>query len=152
MKKYIVLGVLLFTAMIIQSCSNNEYDLPYNDYASFTWWSSPRSTYNGTTKSIKANTVLAFQDVSKNALTHEWEIAEGTKFLSPFTEADTLDYSRFIKPDVGLVTNDALIYVLFQELGKKEIKIKNTFKDSIRGTIKINGVWTAQQIITVTVN
>ncbi|WPR71406.1 hypothetical protein SLW70_15940 [Flavobacterium sp. NG2] len=153
MKKYIIISALLFTAYAVQSCSDNGYDLPYDDYASFTWWSSPKTTYNTTTKTAKLNKFMAFQDVSKGDLSHEWIISQGTAFMKPgFSENDSLNYAKFIIPDAGLVTNEKLAYVLFQEAGVKTIKIKNTYKDSIRGTKKVDGVWTAEQTITVTVS
>lgn len=143
---------MLFAAYFVQSCSNNDYELPYNDYASFNWWSSPKITYNTIIKTSKLNKYIAFQDVSKGDITHEWSISQGAKFMKAgFTEKDSLNYAQYINPDAGLITNDKLVYVLFQEAGDKLVTIKNTYKDSIRGTKKVNGVWTAEQTITVTV-
>jgi hypothetical protein len=151
MKKHFIICALLLVALFTGSCTN-DYELPYNDYDSFTWFSSPKTSYNATVKTVAVGKYLTFQDLSKGALTHEWSITSGSSFLiTGFSEAETGNYERFIKPNAGLVTSDKLVYVLFQTAGTHQVKIKNTYKQKVIGAVEVNGVWTAEVIITVTV-
>lgn len=152
MKKFIIIGALMLTTLFAGSCTN-DYELPYNDYDSFTWWSSPKTEYNQTAKTTTVGKYLAFQDLSKGDLTHEWSITSGNSFLvTTFSETETANFERFINPNLGLVTTDKLVYVLFQTAGVHQVKIKNTYSRKVIGAVEVNGVWTAEQTITVTVN
>ncbi|WP_366184340.1 hypothetical protein [Flavobacterium ovatum] len=158
MKKYFIISAMFVLALFSGSCTE-DYEIPYNDYDSFTWWASPKIVYNTLVRPDASNNgavavgkYVAFQDLSKGALTHEWSISAGNSFLTTeFTEADTANYERFINPNLGLVTTDKLVYVLFQTLGVHQVKIKNTYSRKVIGAVQVNGVWTAEAIITITV-
>ncbi|WP_159086078.1 hypothetical protein [Flavobacterium faecale] len=149
---------MLVLALFAGSCTN-DYELPYNDYDSFTWWSSPKLVYNALVRpdasnngAVAVGTYVAFQDLSKGDLSHEWSITSGNSFLTTtLSELETANYERFINPKLGLVTTDKLVYVLFQTAGVQQVKIKNTYSRKVIGAVEINGVWTAEAIVTITV-
>ena len=158
MKKQFIICALLLTIFITGSCTN-EYVPTYNDYASFTWWSSPKAAFNSLTRpdasgngAVTVGKYVAFQDLSKGALTHEWSISTGCVFITPgFPETETTNYERFINPNLGLTTTDKIVNVLFQQSGTFQVKIKNTYKEQVIGAVNINGVWTAEATIVFTV-
>ncbi len=154
MKNNIGLLVLFLSIIAVSSCSNeDDYEAPFGDFATFSWWSSPtpNSPFDSTTKGAKLNRFLAFQDFSRNALTHEWRISEGSAFIS--TNALPEDSLRLasLKRKGLTSTSENLVFVLFEELGTSQVTIKNTYRDSISGAINIDNVWTAEQVINVNV-
>lgn len=158
MKKYFIISAMFVLALFAGSCTN-DYVPTYNDYASFTWWSSPKIAYNSLTRpdangngGVTVGKYVAFQDLSKGALTHEWKISSGCKFITPgFPETVTSNYEQFINPNLGLTTTDKIVDVLFQQSGTFTVTITNTYKDQVVGSVNVNGVWTAVATIVFTV-
>ena len=154
-KNYITPG-LLFVVFVISvcSCSTDEHVSPYGNVSSFTWWSSPNEleSFNNPVKTAKKDKFLAFKDLSRGVISHRWEISEGAAFLEPgFTEDDTLNYYQYIKPNAGTSITDDLAFVLFTEVGEQEVRLINTFKDSVAESFQEDGVWKVDKIISVTV-
>ena len=137
--------------VFIVSCTkNNEIDDNISDFA---WWSSPRQEFNSTSKKVKINNYLAFQDLSRGELSHKWIIEEGSKFLMDnFTTNDTI-YQAFILEDAGLETTNDLAYVLFTELGTTTVTLINTFKEEVNESVfdEENNIWKVEKVITVEV-
>lgn len=158
MKKQFIICALLLTALVIGSCTNGN-EPTYDDYASFTWWSSPKIAFNSLTRpdasgngAVTVGKYVAFQDLSKGALTHEWSISSGCVFITPgFPETVTSNYEQFINPNLGLTTTDKIVNVLFQQSGTFTVTITNTYKDQVIGSVNVNGVWTAVATIVFTV-
>ncbi|WP_282122119.1 hypothetical protein [Algibacter mikhailovii] len=154
-KKYIAPGVLFVIFLIsVCSCSTDEHVSPHGDVSSFTWWSSPNEveSFNNPIKTTRKDDFLAFQDLSRGLISHKWEISEGAAFLEPgFSENDTLDYYKYIRPNAGKSITDALAFVLFTEVGEQEVRLINTFKDSVAESFQEDGVWKVEKIISVTV-
>lgn len=151
--KYIYKISLLFLAMVITvGCENeDDYVPPFNDVSSLTFWTSPNGTSLETEKIIQVDRFIAFQDLSRGVVSHEWRIQEGAKFLTAqLYETDTI-YANYVRPNVGLTTTDALANVLFTELGTTEVHLINTFRDSVRNSVKEGDIWKVDQIFTIEV-
>ena len=151
MKDIFKIILLLLAFNLVSGCSEDEEDYipPFNDVVSFVFWSSPSSTSLETEKEVTIDTYIAFQDLSRGVITHEWRIPSGTSFLNSGFDETTTDYSSFVKS--GSSTSADLAYVLFTELGEKEIQLINTFDIEVEGAVEENGVWTARQTFTITV-
>ena len=150
--KYIInLSICLLTMVFLTSCEEEDYTAPYGDFSSFTWWVSPKDTYNEIEKTVSVNKYLAFKDLSRGAISHEWRIPKGSRFLnSNFKETDTI-YTPFIIPNGGVVTSESIAYVLFTEVGVHEVQLVNTFEESVTGATNVEGTWKAEQTFTITV-
>ena len=123
-----------------------------DNFSSFKWYTSgSRTTYNVSEKYINLNSYVAFYDISQNAIAHEWTIPASGKFLSKeFTESDSI-YTDFILPTESLISNDNLINVLFTEAGIKEVKLVDTFKDSVTDAVRVQDYWQVEKIFTIDV-
>ena len=131
------------------SCEKDEYDTPYGDFSSFTWYTT--NGFENTDYVIALDDFIAFSDVSQNAISHTWSIPAGTSLLnSEFTENDSI-YTPFISGNGALTTNKKLINVLFREPGIKEVILNNVFKDSVTNAVLEGGNWKVEETFTVTV-
>ncbi|MDO6854116.1 hypothetical protein Q4599_11045 [Cellulophaga lytica] len=152
--KTVKFSFLLMAFCLAFSCSEeDDYEPPYGDFSSLTIWTSFDYDENEEEKRIVAlNKYVAFNDLSRGIVSHQWEIENGMHFMnSNFTAADTLNYDRFIKANAGQTSTDNLVYVLFTELGEKNIRLVNTYKDSVAESVKSGDVWKVDKTITVTV-
>lgn len=153
-QKIVKITLLLMFFCLAFSCSEeDDYEPPYGDFSSLTVWTSFDLDEDEQEKRvIGLNNYVAFNDLSRGLVSHQWEIEDGMHFISGnFTAADTLNYARFIKPNAGKISTDNLVYVLFTELGEKDIKLVNIFKDSVAESVKSGDVWKVDKTITVTV-
>ncbi|MCL5245361.1 hypothetical protein M4I21_06045 [Cellulophaga sp. 20_2_10] len=149
--KFCLALVVLFFAF---SCEEeDDYEPPYNDFSSLTIWTSFEfDDEEQEIQEIVVNKYVAFNDISRGLLSHEWQIEDGMRYMNGnFTAADTLNYARFVKSGVGKVTSDEAIYVLFDEVGEKNVRLINTYKDSVAESVKVDDVWKVDKTITVTV-
>lgn len=153
MKNIFKIVILFISIVLYSSCENeDDYVPPYNEVSSLAFWSSPASSSQETEKNVTVGNYIAFKDLSRGVISHEWRIQEGSHFMSGnFTEADSLRYANFIKPSAGMSTSESLAYVLFTEAGVKEVTLANTFKDSVTDAVNNNGVWTVNKVFTITV-
>lgn len=145
---------MLLTISIVASCeSEDDYVPPYNDVSSLTFLSFPATNSRiETEKEITVNNYIAFQDVSRGVLSHEWRIQSNAKFLrSNIAETDSI-YTKYIIPNAGLTSTDNLINVLFDEVGTSEVRLINTFKDSVTDAVFEDGIWKVDKLFTITVN
>lgn len=146
----VALAVLCFTV----SCSEeDDYEPPYGDFSSITIWTSfDLDQDEKEVQEIVVNKYVAFNDLSRGLISHQWQIEDGMRYMNGnFTAADTLNYARFVKSGVGKNSSDELIYVLFDELGEKSVRLINTYKDSVAESVKVDDVWKVDKTITVTV-
>lgn len=153
MKKIYKSFFLLSLAVVaITSCEDeNDYIPPFNDVSTLTWWVSPADTFNETTKDLRISDYIAFKDLSRGVISHEWRIPASARFLSKnIPETDTI-YSKYILPNAGQVTTDDLALVLFTETGSQEVYLVNSFKDSVAESIKEDGVWKVNKKFTINV-
>lgn len=138
MKKILNLTSLLFALLIAFSC-DNDYDLPYNDYSSFSLYMS--DGWDEGDKVLNIDNYIIYKDLSSNTIEHKWTIPSSAKFLNKeFTELDSV-YTDFIIPGAGSVSNELQANVLFQEAGLNEVNLYNTYKDSVVGSVKVGDVW-----------
>lgn len=94
---------------------------------------------------------ISFMDLSHGALSHQWTISSGNKFLKVgFNPKDSLLLQ--VKPGSDTTSTDNTINVLFLKSGLNKVTIRNTFPDSVTypGTIPIashkeNGVWVIEK-------
>lgn len=149
MKNILIRSVLLLTVFLTISCEDDDYEAPYGDYSSFSWYTS--EGFDTSEKVLNVNNYVAFVDLSQNALEHSWTIPASAKFLDKkFTEKDSV-YDAFIIPLSGMVSSEKLINVLFTEPGLQEVKLRNVFKDSVTDAIKTDGQWIVEKTFTVNV-
>ncbi|MDG1804369.1 hypothetical protein [Flavicella sp.] len=148
MKKILILKSLLFAFILAASC-DNAYELPYNDYSSFSLFTS--GTWDETYKVLNIDQYVIYKDLSSNAMEHTWTIPASCKFLNKeFTEFDSI-YSDFIILNAGTVTTEAQANVLFTEPGIQEIKLHNVYKDSVVGSVLTGGQWVLDTVFKVDV-
>lgn len=152
MKKIIFRTMLLLTLTLIVSCNDNEDSDLFEGLTNFTWWVSPPVIdFNIPDKTINLNKYLVFKDLSKGFTSHKWEIKSGGKFISTnFVESDTI-YTDNLLPNAGTISEESLVAVVFPEVGIHEILLRNTYKDSVIGSVKIEDQWVAEQVFTITV-
>ncbi len=134
-------------------CGGNEYELPYNDYSSF-WLTTTEDAGDQTEfdKIVNQKEFIAFFDLSRNAVSHKWITPTSTKFLSKdFTEGDSI-YTDYIIGNRGEST-DKLVNVYFPEGGQYEVKLENTFRDSVNtGVYSVEkDLWVVHQTFSVDV-
>jgi len=86
---------------------------------------------------------ISFADLSQGTLSHTWTISDGTQFMKTGFGKDEEDYSQFVIPNSGNVSEDAKIHVYFGDAGERTVRLYNTFPDSVAftstGTYKNNG-------------
>ena len=152
--KKIKFSIAIVALCFAFSCSEeDDYEPPYGDFSSLTVWTSFDFDEDEEEKRIIGlNKYVAFNDLSRGVLSHQWQIESGMQYMNGnFTAADTLNYARFVKTNAGLMSEDNLVYVLFNELGEKKIRLINTFKDSVAESVKSGDVWKVDKTITITV-
>ncbi|GAA4231595.1 hypothetical protein GCM10022291_04410 [Postechiella marina] len=147
-----LLGVFAFTT----SCSEDEFSLygdsldNNSDFSSFKWYTSgTKTTARESEKQINLNTYVAFYDVSRNPLTHIWNIPNSANLLNTeFTESDSI-YDKFIIS--GKSSQEDLVNVHFPEPGVHEVILSNTFKDSVTDAVKSGNEWVVNKVFTIDV-
>ena len=153
MKNIYKLFVLLFVVTFaFTACEDeNDYVPPFNDVSTLTWWVSPADSYGDTEKEINISNYIAFKDLSRGVISHEWKIPATADFISKnIPETDTI-YTKYIIPNAGLSTTDTHANVLFKQTGVHEVFLVNTFKDSVAESVNENGVWKVNKKFTITV-
>jgi hypothetical protein len=151
--KIVIAALLLLNFVFTTSCTEGpeEYSTDgSNDFSSFKAYVTLDNT-SAETKQINVDSYVGFYDLSFNAIDHEWKIPESGKFLNKnFTEDDSI-YTKFIIPTNAKVSNEELINVLFTESGIKEVKLVNSFQDSVPQSVKVGGEWVVDRIFTIDV-
>ncbi|WP_139958666.1 SwmB domain-containing protein [Flavicella sediminum] len=142
---------MLVLLVLVTSCTNmDEYDVPSGNYSSF--WARTTKDNSAVDKICNINDYVAFYDLSRNVLSHEWTTPSETKFLSKeFTEQDSV-YSKFVIGNGGKSKED-LINVYFPKAGVYEINLLNTYKDSVAESVFVEatGVWMVDKSYSVDV-
>ncbi|TGV02969.1 hypothetical protein [Flavivirga rizhaonensis] len=144
--KYLILVITL-----VFGCEDETLPEQFQDA---TWVSNIRP---GNAYVVNQGQSVSFRDLSQGALSHEFIIEEGNKYLYPgFGENDSLPL--FVNDKLGTVSTDKDAHVLFLNPGINEVKLRNTFKDSVtyQGAVPIpafqeNGVWVIENVWTVDV-
>ncbi|WP_346881159.1 hypothetical protein [uncultured Algibacter sp.] len=134
--------IFVFALVFILGCDKDE-DLP-PAFQDATWGINLRPEDARVTQVGKA---LSFRDLSQGALSHEFIIEDGNKYLFPgYGANDSLPL--FINNDLGLRTTNTDAHVLFLNQGINKVTIRNTFKDSLSfngneriDAVQENGVW-----------
>lgn len=150
MKTYLKILATLTLVIFMTSCEEQDDNVnPFDDFSSLTWWSSGGTDHALTEKTIAINKFIAFKDLSRGVISHEWRISDGSSLLREgFSETDTI-YSNFeIR---GNTTGNTLAYVLFKEAGISEVRLINTFKDSVKESVREGSFWKVEKIFTITV-
>ncbi|WP_139958592.1 SwmB domain-containing protein [Flavicella sediminum] len=126
MKNFKILNIC-FALLALVSCQNNDDYVAPDSLSDISWYTSihPGSPFNKATGDH-----ISFMDVSQGALSHEWRIEEGNKFLKTgFTTKDSLPL--FVNPKLGLSTTDKTVHVLFMNEGVNKVCLKNTFSEPV---------------------
>ncbi|OHX64677.1 hypothetical protein [Flammeovirga pacifica] len=153
--KYII-GILLLINLI--GCSQKEYIAP-TEFSDVKWYTS-KSNNNFTfsdTMFIGVNNFIAFTDLSRGTIEHNWYVPESAKFLEGPISNKVVDYTPYIINDAGLVSSKPTVNVLFTSASPKKengedsiftVKLYNSFRDSVSFTgfdtleaDYINGLW-----------
>jgi hypothetical protein len=143
MKQLLNMAIPAILMFGIISCQD-EYNQPdvlvdYNIYTSLY-----RSALNKQNAGI--NTFICFSDLSQGYLSHKWTISDGCTFLSRNVTKNDSIFTNFFLP--GKESTDKSIIVLFTKGGLQEVRLYNTFPDSVnfRGDVtipakKVGDVW-----------
>jgi hypothetical protein len=140
--------IILFGLCLIVACTLQDPQ-PASDLHDVSWTTDVKP---GADYTKKQGEFITFVNLSQGALSEEFTIEEGNKFLkSGFQAKDSLQL--FIDQDLGLKTSNRAINVLFNNPGKNIVKLRMTFKDSIAfpgnpviPAVKENGVWVIEKI------
>ncbi|MCW2118199.1 hypothetical protein [Flavobacterium sp. 7A] len=130
------------------SCENN-YEAPFDDYASFGWYTS--QSFSDSDYVLGVGSFITFLDASQNTVVHEWSIPESGRFLEGKFSSLTTDFSKFIVSNNQKTTTNNTVNVLFTEAGDYEVKLKNEFKYEVEGGIKVGDNWVVEKVFTVKV-
>ena len=129
MKNYIVILFLLGT--LFSSCEKDEtYDEP-NSFSDVGWYFSDTEGK----LAISIDDYITFSDLSQGVLSHEWTIEEGNYYLKhPIQRTDSVFDDKIIGSGT---TTDKTVSVLFKKSGLQNVRLNNSFKDSVtfRGVI-----------------
>ncbi|TXG35144.1 hypothetical protein [Seonamhaeicola maritimus] len=128
-KLYIILcGILLS----ISACEEQEYaDYTAPDELSDVSWLIGTQPFVNDPFSINVDTHMPFMDLSQGAVSHEWIIEEGNKYLNTgFTSRDSI-LDEFVKEDVGLTLSDPKAFVLFRNSGFNKVRLLNKFNEKV---------------------
>ncbi|UMB61716.1 hypothetical protein MHL31_05795 [Lutibacter sp. A80] len=151
MKKILIISLLFLTLGFTIGCED-DYEAPFGDYSSFSWYTGDgvAANFDLTEKQINIDNYIAFYDVSQNAISHKWTIPASCNFLNKeITDKDSI-YTPFIIP--GTESAEDLANVLFVEPGIQEVVLTNVFKDSVANSSKLSdGSWEIEQKFTVDV-
>ncbi len=152
MKNIFKISLLFLVVGFTISCdSEDDYVPPYNDISSLTFWTSPNGTAFDTEKIIQIDKFIAFQDLSRGVVSHEWKIKEGARFLvDKLIETDTI-YTNYLSSNSGFSSSNNLVNVLFTQLGTTEVHLINTFNDSVTDAVKEGDLWKVDKIFTIEV-
>lgn len=151
MKKYFIL--LIAALGLLTGCEKEEF---LAKYPGFEWYSSQEDEIS---LFVEVGDRLDFLDLSQNALSHTWEIQDGSFFLRPeFTPADTI-YDEFIAGK-ELESTEKNISVLFTRPGQTTVRLANTFdapvrwfnaEHSLEAEATADGLWLLDTTMTVDV-
>ena len=130
MKNKLILSALLLAMIFTLSCNNDEYDIPYDNYSSFGWYTS--EDFESSDYVLAVNDTIIFVDLSQNALSHQWSIPSSSRFIASLST----DYTANVQ---------------FLQSGIFEVKLNDTFKDSITGGVMVGQKWEVEKIFTVDV-
>lgn len=147
MKKIFIISIVIIGVFI--SCESND-DKPYGDFSSLSWITT--QGFEEAEYVLALNNYIGFSDISRNTVSHEWVIPEGTNLLSGEFDAerDTV-FTNFISSAGPLSSNNDIVNVIFRTPGIKEIVLKNVFKDSVAESVFTDDVWVVNKIFSVNV-
>ncbi|NIJ45342.1 hypothetical protein FHR24_001810 [Wenyingzhuangia heitensis] len=144
MKKINKIIPIIITVLLFVGCNNEEVEA-LSDLSDATWTiSEGRSNATEDSDIDYSKNVyefISFIDLSQNALSHEWHIAEENKYLKTgFKSKDSLPL--FVDNSLGTVSKNKAAHVMFLKSGINDVTIINTFKDSVnfRGSNVISSV------------
>ena len=122
-----ILAIALIVSAIFTSCNNNDYDAP-NSNSDLGWYT---SALRETEWKVGIDKYMSFSDLSQGTIDHKWTISEGNYFLKgPIQRLDSV-FDQFIVNRGATETTDKTIHVLFKKSGLQDIRLYNTFKDSV---------------------
>ncbi|WP_299556459.1 hypothetical protein [Seonamhaeicola sp.] len=128
-KIYIILCGILFA---LSSCEEKEYAdyTPVDELSDVSWLIGTQPFVNDPF-SINVDTQVPFLDLSQGAVSHEWIIEEGNKFLNTgFNSRDSI-FDDYIKEDAGLSITDPKAFVLFRNSGINKVRLLNKFNEKV---------------------
>ena len=124
MKKNNKLIILALALIGFFTACQDEYEAP-NEFSDVAWYT---SMFRQTQFQIGINDFISFSDLSQNAVSHSWTIADGAYYLKgPISRTDTI-LENFIIKDAGFETTDLTVHVLFTKSGLHPVRLYNTFK------------------------
>ncbi|WP_158293175.1 carbohydrate binding domain-containing protein [Tamlana fucoidanivorans] len=159
MKNKLILLMFLVVGALI-GCQDDDYEPP-TDLTDVGFY---LSTGQAKELNIALNNFISFSDLSYGTTSHEWQLkSTGLTFLKgPIKRQDSILENFIIEPREQ-VSNAKTVHVYFQEAGMKEVRLYNTFKDSVTfrgnngvedyfvGSERINGQWVIDTTFSVKV-
>ncbi len=154
-KIYFILCGILFA---MSACEEKEYAdfTPVDELSDVTWLIGTQPFVNDPF-SINVDTQVPFLDLSQGAVSHEWIIEEGNKFLNTgFNSRDSI-FDDFIKQDAGLSITDPKAFVLFRNSRVNKVRLLNRFNEKVtyrssEGSLEAvqgeDGLWTIDTTFT----
>ncbi|WP_162555799.1 SwmB domain-containing protein [Reichenbachiella versicolor] len=126
MKKIHAYIVFLF-AIVMSGCQEDEYTPP-NEVTDVSWYMSEELVED--TLRVSLNDFMSFMDLSQGEESHEWIIDKGNQYLSGnFFGSDSLHL--FVNEKLDTLSNEQTIHVLFNNAGLNNVRLHNTYKDSV---------------------
>lgn len=129
MKKYIII-ILLLSVVYVGCEKDDSFDAP-NSFSDVGWYFSDTEG----NLAVSIDNYITFSDLSQGVLSHEWTIDEGSYYLKhPIQRKDSVFDDKIIGTGT---TTDKTVSVLFKKSGLQNVRLNNSFKDSVtfRGVI-----------------
>lgn len=133
MKNKIYIISLLFISILF-GCKD-EYEAPmYLSDASWLISESNNVRISEGIYTINQGHWISFADLSQGVLSHTWTISDSAQFMNTGFGKEEEDYSKFVIPNSGNESEDPKIHVYFGEAGIRNVRLYNTFPDSVSFT------------------
>lgn len=127
MKNKLIILMFLSVSVLI-GCQDDEYEPP-TDLTDVGFY---LSTGQASELNVGLQNFISFSDLSYGTVEHTWSLeSTGLTFLKgPIKRQDSILDDFIIEPRAS-VSGEKTVHVYFQEAGIKEVRLYNTFKDSV---------------------
>ena len=126
--KHLFYTIIALLVLIVVSCEPNQGLLIPNDFSDFVYTSSTYKGHNDTSVNYVAkNKAVSFMNLSQGALSMEWEISEGCRFVNSAFEDTTTNFAPYYIE--GTKLNDTTVHVVFEQGPKQMVTLRTTFAE-----------------------
>lgn len=132
MKNINIYLIICLILLGFTSCEEKEYaDFTAPDELSDVSWLIGTEPFVNDPFSINVDTQVPFLDLSQGAISHEWIIEEGNKFLKTGFKSQDSIFDDFIMENAGLSLTNPKAFVLFKNSGINKVRLLNKFKEKV---------------------